>query len=228
VSLAFNGVPKGTIAFLGELAQHNEKPWFDAHRDDYERDYVGAGREIVDAIGPRLGELTPEVRWDAKVGGSIGRIYRDVRFSADKRPYKDHLDLWFWTGPEKCWDHPGFFMRITHDRAMLGCGMHKFEKDQLASFRAAVVADDSGAELAGIVGKLDGVTFGEAERKGVPRGFPKDHPRAELLRHDSLHAGYDGPHPKGLHTAKFADWAIERFAAAWPIGEWILANVVKS
>lgn len=60
------------------------------------------------------------------MNGSIMGINRDIRFSKDKSPYKDHLDLWFWTGDRKGWDTSGFFFRLTPDRLVLGEGMHGF------------------------------------------------------------------------------------------------------
>ena len=95
---AFSGFPRETARFLADLAKNNEKAWFDAHRGDYDQFYVAPALAFVAAIGPRLQKISPTVAFEPRINGSLFRINRDVRFSKDKRPYKDHIDLWFWHG----------------------------------------------------------------------------------------------------------------------------------
>ena len=77
----FYGCPKETLQFFTELAANNNKPWFDAHKPDYERYVLGPARDFVVAMGERLMELSPNVVADPRVNKSIFRIYRDIRFS---------------------------------------------------------------------------------------------------------------------------------------------------
>ena len=87
------------MRFLGKgLRAHNEKAWFDAHRDDYERVFLAPALAFAEALGPRLRNIELDVNVEPRVNGSLMRINRDIRFSKDKSPYKDHMDLWFWTG----------------------------------------------------------------------------------------------------------------------------------
>ena len=127
----FSGFPAGTATFLQGIGENNEKTWFDAHRDAYEACYVAPAKAFVAAIGPRLREISPDVSFEPKVNGSIFRINRDVRFSKDKRPYRNHIDLWFWHGAHRGSASPGFFFRMYSDRLILGAGMHQLEKPQL-------------------------------------------------------------------------------------------------
>jgi uncharacterized protein (TIGR02453 family) len=92
----FSGFPKATITFLSGLSETNTKEWFEGNRDVYEAGYVEPARRFVESMGPRLKQVSPGVKYEPKINGSISRINRDVRFSKDKRPYKDHLDIWFW------------------------------------------------------------------------------------------------------------------------------------
>ena len=80
-------------------------------------------------MGPKLRTISPAVRFEPKVNGSMSRVNRDIRFSKDKRPYKDHLDIWFWHGDRKGWNCPGFWFRLTPKEVHLGVGMHYFEKE---------------------------------------------------------------------------------------------------
>src|SRR3954451_5320768 len=123
----FSAFPAETRKFLGGIEENNGKEWFEAHRDVYEIGYVEPARRFVEDMGRRLKALSPGVRYEPKINGSIGRINRGVRFSRDKRPYKDHLDIWFWHGDKKGWDQPGFYLRISPATTFLGCGMHSLE-----------------------------------------------------------------------------------------------------
>lgn len=87
-----------TVEFLTDLRAHNDKAWFDANRARYEFGYVEPAKDFVEVMGPGLEKLVPGIHAEPSVRGSIFRINRDIRFSSDKRPYKDHLDFWFWEG----------------------------------------------------------------------------------------------------------------------------------
>ncbi len=108
----FGGFPPETIRFLRELRSNNHNAWFDAHRSDYQAFWVAPARAFVVAAGQQLAELAPGIRAEPRVLGSIFRISRDSRFSRDPRPYKDHLDFWFWEG-ERRRAVSGFFARLT-------------------------------------------------------------------------------------------------------------------
>jgi uncharacterized protein (TIGR02453 family) len=223
----FSQFPQETLHFLAGIAFDNSKDWFEANRGLYEAGYVEPARRFVDEVGPRLKKVSAGVRFEPKINGSIGRINRDVRFSKDKSPYKDHLDMWFWHGEKKGWDRPGFYLRITAKTIYLGSGMHMLEGELLERFRKAVVTDGSGRKLRQTIDevkKAGPYNVGGASRKRVPRGFDADHPRAGLLLHEGLHAGLELPATDAI-KAGFADRALAHFAATWPIGEWLLKEV---
>jgi uncharacterized protein (TIGR02453 family) len=176
------------------------------------------------AVGPALQKRAPSISFEPRVGGSLMRMNRDVRFSKDKSPYKTHLDLFFWAGEEKGWGLPGFFFRLTSKRLMVGAGVHMLDKDGLAKYRAAV-ADERGVVLARLVTKLrklDGVVVGHGYKK-VPKGFDPEHPRAELLRFDALHAAYETPVPAELTSPAFSRLVLSRFEDTRPLPEWLSA-----
>src|SRR5882757_5875577 len=174
--MSFDGFRRETTQFLAGLREHNKKEWFDAHRDDYEQAFLVPAMALTKALAPRLRKIEPDINVEARVNGSIMRINRDIRFSRDKSPYKDHLDLWFWTGDRKGWDSSGFFFRLTPKTLLLGAGMHRFEPPALARYRAAVLDDRKGAALAAIVAKLRkaGYDVGTESYKKVPAGVAPD------------------------------------------------------
>jgi len=217
------GFPKQTIEFLRGLRKHNDKAWFDAHRADYDTYFIDAAKELVAALAPKLQKIDAAIVAEPRVNGSIMRINRDIRFSKDKSPYKDHLDLWFWSGKNKGWDTSGFFFRLTPDTLMLGAGMHGFMPPVLARYRRAVLDPKKGPALARIVAQVRkaGYEVGGQTYKKTPAGVPADHPRADLTKHSGLYAGWSGKHPKELHGPKLVDFVTKHFASTAPLHHWL-------
>lgn len=225
--IAFRGFPTQTIEFLRGLSLHNDKAWFDQHRDDYQRYYVAPALAFVRALGPKLHRIAPAVHYEARVNGSLFRINRDIRFSKDKSPYKHHLDLWFWEGASRGWESPGFFFRMFHNRLMLGAGMHHFDKEQLAKFRSVVTTSAGAKALDKVmtnIGKLRLYDIGGATRKTVPRGYDAKHPSAKWLLHEGLHATLEVALPKEVTTAKFVAYCLKHYSKVAPVNAWIRAH----
>lgn len=223
----FSGFPAATFEFLNGIAAHNEKAWFDAHRSLYEAGYVEPAKAFVAAIGPRLREISPDVQFDAKVNGSLGRVNRDIRFSKDKRPYKTHLSLWFWHGDRKGWDTPGFYISVNPEKVYLGTGMHGLEKEALESFRQSVIHPRSAKSLLAAVEAVKAAgpySIGEKTRKVMPRGYAADGPAAEYLLYEGLHAGTEMP-AEAARSPDFLETCVKHFRATWPISKWLIDEV---
>ena len=149
----FAGFPSGTQDFLRELGADNTRSWFEAHRQDYERFYIDPARQFVLAAGKRLRAIAPGIRAEPRILGSIFRINRDTRFSPDKRPYKDHLDFWFWEGDRKA-AVSGFFARVSPDFVGIGAGCHGFGQERMAAFRRALADPVTAGELGKVAVRL--------------------------------------------------------------------------
>jgi uncharacterized protein (TIGR02453 family) len=221
--VSFEGFPREALGFLGELAEHNDRDWFQDHRDEYESLLLEPARDFVEAMGPELRAIRDDLNADPRVNGSIFRINRDTRFSRDKRPYKTHLDLWFWQGDGPSRGRPGFWFRLTADRLLLGAGMHRFERDTLQRYRAAVADDRTGAELAQAAARVEssGYELGGRTYKRVPQGYDGEHPRADLLRHEGLYAGVELPVPREAHTSAFPVYCTGSYAELAPLVDWL-------
>lgn len=227
--MSFSGFPKETFAFLEGIAKHNEKAWFEANRPLYEAGYVAPARAFVEAMGPKLRALSAGVQFEPKINGSIGRVNRDIRFSKDKRPYKDHLDIWFWHGDKKGWDLPGFYVRLMPYATYLGTGLHSMMGEQLDSFRQSVIHPRSGRTLLAAIAKVESsgeYSIGGKTRKLAPRGFEVDTDRAEYLLHEGLFASANLPGTVAAQ-ADFVDVAFRHFKNTWPVGKWLLDEVVS-
>lgn len=222
----YTGFPADTVPFLSELSANNTKKWFDDNRSRYDDVYAQAAKDFVAAIAEPLAELSDDVQAIPKVNQSIFRVNRDTRFSKDKTPYKDHVDLMFWVGEGRSRDCAAYFFRLTPELLHLGAGKHGFTKAELELFRDAV-AGDPGSELADILGALDGYEVGGDQYKRVPKGFDDDHPRADLLRYKGLHAFWGGDHPAALTSPQVVDFCLEKFADFRPLLHWIRDHVVE-
>ncbi len=170
------------------------------------------------------------MRFEARVNGSLFRINRDVRFSKDKTPYKNHIDMWFWQGERKGWESPGYFMRLLQDEMILGAGMHSFSKPGLEVFRHAVVDEALGRALEETIAAITSAgpyIVGGESRKTVPRGYDANHPRARYLRFEGLNANLEAPIPDEVVSHGFVDYCFGHFQALSPVNQWLSSVITK-
>jgi len=181
--------------FLG-LRANNTKAYFEAHRRQYE-DEVKA--PLVAMLAELEAEFGPAHR--------ISRPHRDIRFSADKSPYKLNI----YADCER-----GGYVALDADGLVAAGGRYMVDGDQLQRLREAVGNDRSGKQIAGIVAELreKGYDVEGQELKRVPSPWPQDHPRAELLKHKRLIYWKRWPVGPWIATAK----AKDRVAQTWRDG----------
>ena len=229
VSTAFAGFPREGLEFLEGLAADNTREYFDLHRDTYQSALLQPAKDFVVALGEELRErVSPAIRAEPRINGSILRINRDTRFSTDKRPYKEHVDFWFWEGDAPSRERPGLFVRLRPATVTLGAGMHQFEPPALANYRAAVAEEATGRALEHALMDatgVRGVTLGGLRYKRVPRGFDADHPRAALLRHSALYVSGDWKLPRSVSSPAFVGWTAEKLERMAPVERWLNATL---
>jgi uncharacterized protein (TIGR02453 family) len=225
--MQFEGFGPGTMAYLEELAQHQDRAWFAQNRARYEADLLGRQRAFVDAIGAAFAGVDPRVQAVPSVDRSIFRIYRDTRFSRDKSPYKTYADMLFWIGSDRK-TAPGYFLRIVPGSVWVGCGAHNLTPQQLAALRAGIVAPATGTELERILGELEaaGYEIGERTLARVPQGFSAHAPRADLLRLTMVHAILAvSPPPPEFGGPEFVEWSMAHFATVRPLVDWLAETI---
>lgn len=230
MSTTFSGFPQATVEFLAALEENNDRDWFKAHKGEFEDVVIAPARAYVEAIGERLVDLAPGIIAVPRIDKSIFRFHRDTRFSGDKRPFKTHLGIFVWEGPRAKLENPGFYLHLEKDRLMIGGGMHCFTKDQLPVYREAVDDERRGAALEGILaaGAAHFPSGGKAyipDYKRVPQGYPKDHPRAELLKKKGVTFGEEGPPPDAIFGPGAIDYIYGRFEKMRALHEWLKANI---
>jgi uncharacterized protein (TIGR02453 family) len=225
----FAGFPREGFEFLAELATDNTRTFFDAHRATYEAALLQPAKDFVTALGEQLcARVAPGLRAEPRVNGSILRLARDTRFATDKRPYKDHVDLWFWEGDAPSRERPGLSVRLRPATVVLSAGIHRLEPVALAAYRAAVDDERSGEALETATEDalmLRGVRLGGAAYKRVPRGFDADHPRAELLRHAALYVSGEWKLPRVASGPGFVGWVADRLEQMAPVERWLTRTI---
>jgi uncharacterized protein (TIGR02453 family) len=201
--MAFRGWPVEAVEFYDGLLADNSKTYWQTHKSTYDADVHGPMKELLAEVAAEFG--------DAK----IFRPYRDVRFSADKTPYKTHIGAIL---------ESGAYVQLGGDGLAAGRGIWHLEGDQLSRFRAAVDDDASGEMLTKVVTGLEAQGIEVLSRealKGAPRGYDKDHPRADLLRRKGLAAWQSWPVAAWLGTAKAKDRVVGLWRAAEPLHAWL-------
>jgi len=167
------------FGFLADLEDHNDRDWFAANKARYEADVLEPSLAFIEDFEPRLREISPHLRAEAKrVGGSLFRIYRDTRFSKDKTPYKTMAGIYFRHERSKDAYAPGFYLHLAPGDVFGGAGIWHPDTKTANAIREAIVADPDGWTRA-----TDGVDMAMGERlKRVPPSFDKEHPHAEDLK----------------------------------------------
>ncbi len=219
----FRGFPERAFSFFREIAANNSREWFEAHKQEYIDNVQSPAQSFVVALGERLRAVSPELTYDPRPhGGSIMRIYRDIRFTKDKSPYKAHLGINFWQGGKKS-GKPGvhFYMDVTGGR--LYAGMHQFSKGALSAYRKAVADKRLGADLDTALRSIEsnpGFEIGGEQFKRVPRGYDPDHPRGDLLRYKGLYAMSPFIEIEQLGSPDVVDLCLDYAQALSPLNLW--------
>ena len=205
--MGFTGWPAEALEFYEGLEADNTRTYWLAHKTEYDECVRAPMQALLDELAPKWG------------AGKIFRPYRDVRFSADKTPYKTHIGALL---------EGGGYVQLSADGLATGCGIWHMESDALRRFRDAVAHDRTGKELSTIVAGLRRKSTDVIAReslKTVPRGYDREHPRADLLKNKGLAAWRTWPVEPWLGTAK-ARTNVEKFLqAAEPLRDWLRANV---
>ena len=208
--MAFRGWKPQAIEFYEGLEADNSKTYWQAHKADYDALVLRPMEELLDELAPEFGE------------GRIFRPYRDVRFSADKSPYKTNIAAGI--------GGVGY-LQLSADGLMAGSGYWMMAADQLERYRAAVAGDRTGAALEKITAaarKAGLQVTAHESLKSAPRGYPKDHPRIELLRLKGLITWREWPPAAWLGTAKAKDRVVEFLRASAPLRKWLDDQVGES
>src|ERR1700744_254353 len=215
------------LRFLRSLKRNNRRDWFEAHKPEFERELKQPMLAVIQAVNLAMQNFAPaHIRPPQKC---MMRIYRDIRFSSDKRPYKSHISAW-WAceGLEKT-SGGGYYMHISPDEVLVAAGVYMPEREQLMAIRQYLLLHH--AEVRQMLNdrKLRRVmdSFTGTPLTRAPKGFPKDHPAMDLLL--CRHWGLEAKLPSSASLQKdLADQVIRRFRLATPVVEALNTPLLQS
>jgi uncharacterized protein (TIGR02453 family) len=170
--------------FLEQLADHNNRPWFQENKPRYERDVLEPALAFIRAFQPRLKTISRYfVASDRRVGGSLMRVYRDTRFHKDGEPYKTNVGIQFRHEQGRDIHAPGFYVHIAPGECFLAVGLWRPEPDVLVKVRQGIVERPDRWRRARDDCKFHARFYLDGNRlQRPPRGFPADHPCVEDLK----------------------------------------------
>ena len=226
----FSGFATEFFAFFEELSVNNKREWFEVNKPRYQAVVVDPMVSFIAAMASRLTGISPHFVADPRAhGGSMFRIYRDVRFSKDKRPYKDHAACQFRHAAGRDAHAPGFYVHLAPNEVIYGGGIWLPQGEPLARIRRAIAGDPEGWQSV-IADKRLVASFGGIAGDGLkrpPKGYAADHRHIADLKRKSFfsmkHAG-----PKAAMSADFVDEVAETFRAATPLMKFLAGALDQS
>ena len=214
----FAGFGSELLEFLGQLRLHNDRSWFEANKARYERHVRKPALAFIEAMAPRLRAVSPVLVADPRrVGGSLMRIHRDVRFTKDPSPYKTNLGIQFRHVAGKDVHAPGLYFHVDADEAFLGAGMWHPEANPLRAIRDAIVTRPEAW-----VAARDYRAFRQRWRlsgdslKRAPRDFDPEHPLIADIKRTDFIAVLDLSDDDVL-SSDLPDRIASHFATATPL-----------
>lgn len=223
--MTFTGFPPKTLNFLADLTHNNSKTWFDGHRNDYERFVVEPALALITDLDPIVRQISPAYRGlPRKLGGSLMRIYRDVRFSKDKTPYKTNIGIQFRHERAADVHAPGWYVHVALDECFVGAGAWHPQPNDLHSLRRSLAGrPEAYREALRAAEAFQMVPVGSSAVR-MPPGFDPDQPEAsEIRRKDFLVSA-----PLSfeiLQTPDLVDHLAERFRASAAYMAWLCLSL---
>jgi uncharacterized protein (TIGR02453 family) len=190
--MIFNGFSKEGIQFLKDLEKNNTKIWFENNRYIWENEIKKINENYVIDMGETLQILDPNIKYIPKVGKSLFKIYRDIRFSKDKTPMKSKIGIIFYSGDAHRMQSSSFYMHYTKDSYFISTGIRSFKPELLKHYREYLKDKTKRIKLHNILEDLKqkGYLLPEKRFKNIPKSLIeyKDEEYIELSLYDSMYA----------------------------------------
>lgn len=202
----FQGMTPGAFAFYEELQDNNTREWWQEHKNQYQSLVRAPLASLLAELEPRFGPA------------KLFRANRDVRFSEDRSPYKTAQGA-----VASVQEGVGYYLQVSAAGLLVGGGYHSHTPAQLARYRNSVDASGTGEALRHIVEAVADAGFAvDGEKlKTVPRGYAREHPRAELLKHKTLSASINLGRPDWLATPAAVKDVAELWEDLRPLVDWV-------
>lgn len=170
------GFSRSSLRFLSQLRSHNDRPWFDAHRSDYEAHLLQPFQRLAAALAPYMEEIDPYLEVRPAVGKTISRIYRDTRFSSDKAPFRSSMWITF-KRPSMQWaDRPAYFFELDVASYRFGMGFYSARPATMDQLRDRIRRSPTEfLEAAAFYpGQSTFALEGDCYRRSIPNDLPAE------------------------------------------------------
>jgi uncharacterized protein (TIGR02453 family) len=221
----FEGFADDDAKFFRALARKNDRAWFVSHKAEFEQGWNAPMKQLLAQVRGAIDKSYAHCDLDEP---KVFRIFRDVRFSKDKSPYKTHIGGYIplRRSGKKSTDVPmALYFHVGATERFGAAGHYMMDPDSLVRFRTAVADEKRGKDLSKILATLakKGLLPDSHDRyKRVPKGFDPDHPRAEMLKRKGLVVTFPAL-PKGmLEAPSLVKWVADQSKAAAPLVEWLV------
>jgi len=217
---------KASFTFLTKLSENNDREWFDAHKQDYEDNVRTPALDFINDMEPDLKKISKH--FDAipkKMGGSLMRIYRDVRFGKDKRPYKTNVGIQFRHALGKDVHAPGFYLHIEPGECFVGVGIWRPDSTALQKIRTAIVEKEKKW-----ISVINDKTFKKQFNRvgdtltNPPRGFNKEHPMIDELKRKD-HLGISPLTEATVTSARLKTQVVNKFNTGKPFMQFLCKSL---
>jgi uncharacterized protein (TIGR02453 family) len=222
MTTTFAGMPDEGLAFLEDLEERNTRDFFEANKAVFKEQVQAPFAALVEAAAARLRGSVPTLGEP-----KVFRIYRDLRFSKDKTPYKTSMSASVPSRPREEGDGPGvptgFYVNVGPAGLYVASGLYHPARPELERLRAAIADPATGPELEAVLGKAAGKGLEPwlDPLQRMPRQWPADHPRAHLLKGRSLVLNRQHDRAPWLHTAELLDHLLADWKAMIPFNRWL-------
>jgi uncharacterized protein (TIGR02453 family) len=204
------------MKFLRGLKRNNDRVWFDERKGVYEKELKAPMLALIGDVNEKMAEFAPmHVRPPQKI---MMRIYRDIRFSKNKQPYKTHVSAWWVRDGLQKTSGAGFYFHMSPEEVFIAAGVYMPEREQLLAIRRYLAEHHAefrtvmkAKKLRALMQENDGAPLTRA-----PKGFPEDHPAIDLLKNRQWGVSASLPGETAM-KATLVKEVVERFRAAAPV-----------
>ncbi len=223
----FKGFSPQALRFLTELKRHNNRPWFQARKDTYEKVVKTPMVEMILLVGEALRRFAPEMV--AEPRSSLYRIYRDTRFSRDKTPYKTQVAAVFPVHGLHKHAGPGLYFHFSTEEVLIGGGIYMPAPQTLRAIREEIAASPrrflsilQERRFRSIFGELEGEAL-----RSMPKGFSGKHPAAEYLKYKQFLFAKVFP-PRLALSSRLLPTVLDCFEKGMPLVRFLSKPALRS
>ena len=223
--MVFDGFSKTGISFLKDLEQNNNKVWFEQNRYIWEEHIRKINENFVEDMGETLQILDANINFQAKVGKSLFKIYRDVRFSKNKLPMKDKIGIIFYGGNNHRMQSSSFYIHYTKDSYFISTGIRNFKPPLLKHYREYLKDETKRIELQNILNTLikKGYKLPSKKYKNIPKVLSeyKNDLYIDLSLYSAMYAYIEHSIDDDFYSINILDKAFKIYQDMYDLYTWV-------